>query len=64
MAGGIGLFIPKLASLAASGLVIIMLGAVYNHLSTDPFQQAIGAIVMLCLCATVLWIRGVPFKSQ
>ena len=63
LAGGIGLLIPRLASLAAYGLIIIMCGAVYSHLTHDPPQEAIGALVMGLMCGFVAWRRGVPFRG-
>lgn len=64
MAGGIGLLIPRLAGLAASGLVIIMVGAVYSHLSYTPPAEAVPALVLGGLCAFIAYSRGVPFGSR
>ena len=61
MAGAIGLLIPRLAGLAASGLAAIMLGAVYSHATNDPISQAIPALVMGLLCGFVIYGRGLPF---
>ncbi|WP_191602703.1 DoxX family protein [Marinomonas algicola] len=36
IAGAIGLFIKKLSALAAAGLALIMIGAMYYHLKFDP----------------------------
>lgn len=36
VSGAIGLFIKKLSSLAAIGLAIIMMGAMYYHIQYDP----------------------------
>jgi len=63
VAGGIGLLIPRLAGLAASGLVVIMLGAAYSHATHDPLTAAIPALVMGGLCAFVAWSRGLPFRT-
>jgi putative oxidoreductase len=62
MSGGIGLLIPRLAALAASGLVIIMLGAIGSHVSHDPIANALPALVLGSLCTFVAWSRGVPFR--
>ncbi len=64
MAGGIGLLIPRLASLTASGLVIIMLGAVYSHVTYTPIAQALPALVLGSLCGYVAYSRGLPFASS
>ena len=63
MAGAIGLVIPKLAGLAASGLVIIMLGAIYSHVSYDPLVNATAPLVIGLLCGYVIYRRGLPFGS-
>jgi len=57
IAGDIGLFLPRLAPVAAGGLSIIMTGAVYNHLRVDPPVQALGAGILLALCLLLLWLR-------
>ena len=64
ISGGIGLLIPRLSGLAASGLVIIMLGAIYNHLMHTPPEQALPALVLGLLCAFVAYSRGLPFGSR
>ena len=64
MTGGIGLLIPRLAGLAASGLVIIMLGAVYSHVTHDPVAMALPALVLGSLCGYVAYSRGLPFGSS
>ncbi len=64
MAGGIGLLIPRLASLAASGLVIIMLGAIYSHVTYTPIVMALPALVLGSLCGFVAYSRGLPFASS
>lgn len=64
MAGGIGLLIRRLAGLAASGLVIIMLGAVYSHVTYTPPAEAAPALILGGLCAFVAYSRGLPFGSR
>jgi uncharacterized membrane protein YphA (DoxX/SURF4 family) len=49
VAGGVGLFVPRLARLAALGLAAIGLGAVYFHVAHTPLAQGIPALVMLVL---------------
>lgn len=58
IAGAIGLFLPRLAPVAAGGLAIIMTGAVYNHLRVDPAGKALPAAMLLGLLLLVLWLRG------
>ena len=54
--GAVGLLLPRLATLAACGLAVIMVGAVWSHVSVgDPFTNvavpaaAAGLLVTLAL---------------
>lgn len=47
IAGAIGLFIKRLSSLAAAGLAIIMVGAMYFHLSYDPQGFPVAAALFI-----------------
>ncbi len=49
IAGAIGLFINPLSALAAAGISIIMLGAIYFHVMYTPMVNAIPAMVLLAL---------------
>ena len=55
--GGIGVLIPQLAGLAASGLTIIMAGAVYTHLSHQENSHALVPLVLMLMCAWVAFVR-------
>jgi putative oxidoreductase len=55
--GGIALLIPRLAFWSASGLIIIMIGAVYTHLSHGEVVQSSGAWSALALLALVAHVR-------
>ena len=57
IAGAVGLFLPRLAPAAASGLAIIMIGAVSSHLRVDPAGKAVPALIVLLLCLTLAWLR-------
>ncbi|MEE2778779.1 MAG: DoxX family protein [Acidobacteriota bacterium] len=61
MAGGVGVLVPRLAGLAASGLIVIMLGAVYNHLVHTPPAQALPPLILGLLCGFVVYSRGLAF---
>ena len=50
LAGGIGLLVPGLAFWAGSGLIVIMLGAVYTHFAVE-INPAFPAVVALLLAA-------------
>ncbi len=58
--GGIGLLVPRTVRLAALGLVIIMLGAVFMHTTKIPGGLAKGgpAIALLVLLLVVLLLRS------
>ncbi len=61
--GAIALFIRPLSALAAVGIGIIMLGAVYFHLMHTPIAQGAPAIVALALSVYVgLKRRTAVFK--
>lgn len=47
--GAIGLLVPKTAAYAALGLIIIMLGAMYTHLTHDQSNRIIWNLVYILL---------------
>ncbi len=53
--GAIGLLIPRLASLAAGGLMLIMVGAAYSHVSVGeaPFPPLVPFLFLI----GVFWFR-------
>lgn len=55
VSGAIGLWLPRLAFWAAVGLGIIMLGAIYTHISQA--EGPWGALVALCLLIFVALSR-------
>jgi len=55
VSGAIGLWIPRLAFWAAAGLFVIMLGAVYTHVTNA--ENPIGPIVAAALLAYIAWAR-------
>jgi len=57
VAGAIGLFLPRLAPVAAAGLVPIMCGAVLQHLVHDPIPEAVPPAVLLVLCSYLAYAR-------
>lgn len=58
--GGIGLLIPRLAGLAAAGLSIIMVGAVYTVVANhQPGQSPVPLITMVLL----IWVSYTRFKN-
>ena|SRR5580765_284875 len=61
--GALGLLIPRLASLAAAGLTIIMAGAVYTHLSHQENSHAIVPLVLMLRLAGVSYVRFKELKA-
>lgn len=55
--GALGLLIPRLAALAATGLAIIMVGAVFTHLTHNEASHAIVPLVLLLLLIGVAYTR-------
>ena len=57
-AGAIGILIPRLATVAAAGLAIIMAGAAVSHLQAgDAARDVMVPLVVLALLAFVGWSR-------
>ncbi|MBF9141158.1 DoxX family protein [Hymenobacter properus] len=58
--GGIGLLVPRTVRLAALGLIIIMIGAVFMHATKIPggIAKGIPALVALVLLVVVYLLRS------
>jgi putative oxidoreductase len=54
VAGAVGIFIRKLSIAAASGICVIMLGAVYFHVAHTPPAQGLPALMVLLLCLFII----------
>jgi putative oxidoreductase len=57
MLGALGLLLPRLAALAATGLSIIMVGAIVTLVTHRQSMQAITPIVVLLLLVSVCYTR-------
>ncbi len=65
VAGAVGLLIPRLATLAAAGLSILMLGAFVSHLQAgDPMQNAVAPLIALVLLIVVALARRDALLSR
>jgi uncharacterized membrane protein YphA (DoxX/SURF4 family) len=63
--GAIGLFFSKLIIPAASGLAILMVGAIYTHYNNgDPFSDSIEAFHLLILLICIIVIRSLHQKES
>lgn len=58
IAGAIGIWLRKTSMLAAMGIAVIMLGAIYFHLMHTPISEGIPAIVVLICCGWIIKRRG------
>ena len=57
IAGAVGLFIRRLATLAAAGLAIIMLGAIGYNLGYEPLADVIPAAILLIFSLIIVAAR-------
>ncbi|HXX49050.1 MAG TPA: DoxX family protein [Myxococcota bacterium] len=57
ISGGLGLLIPRLATWAGAGLICVMIGAVYTHLSIGDGAHAPFPAIVGLLCAFIAWVR-------
>ncbi len=65
LAGAVGLLIPRLATLAAAGLSILMLGAFVSHLQAgDPMQNTVVPLIALVLLMVVALARRSDLPSR
>jgi uncharacterized membrane protein YphA (DoxX/SURF4 family) len=51
--GAVGLLVPRLAALAASGLSIIMVGAFLTHVLHHEYQHSLIPLVLLAVLVAV-----------
>ena len=56
--GAIGLFIPRLAGLAASGLILLMVGALFTHLTHGEYGMAPVPVAVMAMLAVVAYLRN------
>jgi len=58
IAGAIGLFIPSVRKLAAMGIIGLMIGAIYTHVSNgEPLSLNGAAVGVIALCGLFFWLR-------
>jgi uncharacterized membrane protein YphA (DoxX/SURF4 family) len=55
--GAIGLLIPRIAGYAASGLIMLMIGAALTHLVNGEGSQVLRPIIFMMLLALVVYLR-------
>ena len=54
--GAVGLFIPSLRKWAAFGLIGIMIGAAYTHLTHDEVSMIWANVLVMAFCGAVVWL--------
>lgn len=60
--GAIGLLIPRLAGLAAVGLILLMGGALFTHLTHNEMGMALMPLMVMLLLGVVVYLRN-PLKA-
>jgi len=60
--GAIGLFIPRLAGLAATGLILLMVGALFTHLIHGEYGIALMPVAVMAMLAVVVYLRN-PLRA-
>lgn len=58
IAGAIGLWLRRTSMLAAIGIALIMIGAVYYHVVHTPISEGLPAFVVLLCCIWIIRRRG------
>ncbi len=58
IAGGIGIWLRKTSMLAAIGLGIIMIGALYYHVMHTPIVEGIAAFSVFLCCLLIVARKG------
>ena len=56
--GAIGLLIPRLSELAATGLIVIMIGALFTHLTHNEVGMAVVPLVIIVLLGVIVFLRN------
>lgn len=65
LAGGIGLLVPRLAGLAALGLVGLMVGATYTQLTVfDAPATTVTPIILGVLVVGIAWVRRAEIAAS
>jgi len=62
VSGAVGLFIKPLRRLAAGGLCVILVGALYFHATHPPIQAGVPALIFLLLASWIV-ARGKADQS-
>ncbi|MGD1955609.1 MAG: DoxX family protein [Sphingomonadales bacterium] len=58
LAGAIGIWIRRTSLWAALGISVIMVGAIYYHVTFPPLTAGIPALILLLICGSIISQRG------
>jgi uncharacterized membrane protein YphA (DoxX/SURF4 family) len=61
--GAIGVLIPRLAGYAASGLIVLMIGAALTHLINGEGLQVLRPLIFIMSLALIVYLRR-PWASK
>ena len=60
--GAVGLLIPRTSAFAAVGLILIMVGALFTHLTHNEMMMALMPLMVMMMLAFVAYVRN-PFRK-
>lgn len=60
--GAIGLLIPRTSAFAAIGLILIMVGALFTHVTHNEMMMALMPLIVMAMLAFVVYVRN-PFRK-
>ena len=60
--GAVGLLIPRTSAIASVGLIIIMVGALFTHLTHNEMTNAILPFAVIVLLVFIAFVRN-PFRK-
>ncbi len=61
--GAIGLLIPRTSTYAAIGLILIMVGALFTHITHNEMMMALMPLMVMMLLIFVVYVRN-PFRKS
>ncbi len=61
LVGAAVLLIPKISALAAVGLAVLMVGAVYTHIQSGEYPMIVLNLLLIALLLWLGWLRRPAF---
>src|SRR5690606_24060176 len=62
--GAVGLLVKRTAGWAALGLMVIMLGAIWTHVTHREYVAMISPLVAFAVLGFVVWGRGLTWETR